>query len=175
MKKLLLPISLLYSLILLIRHKFYDWGLLKSRSFDIPNICVGNLNLGGTGKTPHSEYLIRLLSDKYKVAVLSRGYGRKTKGFILADENHTHNDIGDEPLQYFKKFNNIDVAVDENRCNGMRQMLQQATGHSISIQKTKLISTLNCPIICRLTVIFSIFIKMVMLHPAEDLCLCFES
>lgn len=127
MKKLLLPISLLYSLILLIRHKFYDWGILKSRGFDIPNICIGNLNLGGTGKTPHSEYLIRLLSDKYKVAVLSRGYGRKTKGFILADENHTHNDIGDEPLQYLKKFNDIDVAVDENRCNGMRQMLQQET------------------------------------------------
>ena len=89
MKKLLLPISLLYSLILLIRHKFYDWGLLKSRSFDIPNICVGNLNLGGTGKTPHSEYLIRLLSDKYKVAVLSRGYGRKTNGFILANDRRT--------------------------------------------------------------------------------------
>ncbi len=125
MKKILLPISLLYSLILLIRHKFYDWGLLKSRSFGVPNICVGNLNLGGTGKTPHSEYLIRLLSDKFKVAVLSRGYGRKTKGFILADENHTHNDIGDEPLQYFKKFNNIDVAVDENRCNGMKNLLQR--------------------------------------------------
>lgn len=123
MKKLLLPISLLYSFVLLVRHKLYDWGILKSKSFNIPVICVGNLNLGGTGKTPHIEYLVRLLSDKYKTAVLSRGYGRDTSGFIVADRNHSHNDIGDEPLQYFNKFKNIDVAVDENRCKGIKRLL----------------------------------------------------
>lgn len=125
MKILLYPISLLYYLVLLIRHKLYDWGILKSKSYNIPNICVGNLNLGGTGKTPHIEYLVRLLSDKYNVAVLSRGYGRDTKGYLLANENHTHHDIGDEPLQYLKKFNNIRIAVDENRCEGMNHLLQE--------------------------------------------------
>lgn len=109
----------------MIRHKLYDWGILKSKSYNIPNICVGNLNLGGTGKTPHIEYLVRLLSDKYNVAVLSRGYGRDTKGYLLANENHTHHDIGDEPLQYLKKFNNIRIAVDENRCEGMNHLLQE--------------------------------------------------
>ena len=74
MKRLLLPISFLYSCVLFLRHKLYDWNILKSKSYDIPNICVGNLNLGGTGKTPHIEYLIRLLSNKYDIAVLSRGY-----------------------------------------------------------------------------------------------------
>lgn len=127
MKKILLPISLLYSLVLFLRHKLYDWRLLKSKSFGTPNICVGNLNLGGTGKTPHIEYLIRLLSDDYKVAVLSRGYGRKTKGFLIADDSHSHNDVGDEPLQYFNKFKNIEVAVDENRCDGMKRLLQSET------------------------------------------------
>lgn len=125
MKKLLLPISLIYSFVLYIRHKLFDWGILKSKSYDIPNICIGNLNLGGTGKTPHIEYLVRLLSDKYNIAVLSRGYGRKTKGFILANSSHTHEDIGDEPLQYFKKFSNISVAVDEDRCEGMERLLQE--------------------------------------------------
>lgn len=125
MRKLLLPISMLYYIVLYIRHKFYDWGLLKSRSYDIPNICVGNLNLGGTGKTPHIEYLINLLSDEFKVAVLSRGYGRKTKGYLLANSNHSHKDIGDEPLQYFKKFNDIRIAVDENRCEGVEKLIQE--------------------------------------------------
>lgn len=125
MKRLLLPISLLYSFVLFLRHKCYDWGIIKSKSYDNPNICVGNLNLGGTGKTPHIEYLVRLLSDDYKIAVLSRGYGRKTKGFLLADSTHSHEDIGDEPLQYLKKFNNITVAVDENRCDGVEKLLQK--------------------------------------------------
>lgn len=125
MRKLLLPISFIYAFVLFIRHKLYDWGILKSKSFNIPNICVGNLNLGGTGKTPHIEYLVRLLSDEYKIAVLSRGYGRKTKGYILANDSHSHNDIGDEPLQYHKKFNNIIVAVDEDRCEGVTRLLKE--------------------------------------------------
>ena len=125
MRKLLLPISLIYSFVLFLRHKLYDWHILKSKSFDIPNICVGNLNLGGTGKTPHIEYLVRLLSEKYRIAVLSRGYGRKTKGYILANDSHNHYDIGDEPMQYFKKFNDIKVAVDENRCKGIEKLLKE--------------------------------------------------
>ncbi len=125
MRKLLLPISLVYAIVLFIRHKLYDWGILKSKSYNIPNICVGNLNLGGTGKTPHIEYLVRLLSEEYKIAVLSRGYGRKTQGYIVANDTHSHNDIGDEPLQYHKKFNNITVAVDENRCEGIEKLLQE--------------------------------------------------
>lgn len=125
MKILLYPISLLYSIVLLIRHKLYDWGILKSKSYNIPNICIGNLNLGGTGKTPHIEYLVRLLSDEYDTAVLSRGYGRSTKGYLLANNEHSHHDIGDEPLQYLKKFDNIRVAVDENRCEGMERLLHE--------------------------------------------------
>ena len=125
MRKLLLPISFIYAFVLFLRHKLYDWGILKSKSFNIPNICVGNLNLGGTGKTPHIEYLVRLLSEEYKIAVLSRGYGRKTKGYILANDSHNHNDIGDEPLQYHKKFNNIVVAVDEDRCEGVTRLLKE--------------------------------------------------
>lgn len=103
----------------------YDWGIFKSKSHDIPTICIGNLNLGGTGKTPHIEYLTRLLSDKYNIAILSRGYGRNTKGYILANENHSHNEIGDEPLQYFNKFDKVKVAVDENRCDGVQKLLQE--------------------------------------------------
>lgn len=124
MRRLLLPISLVYGFVLHVRHKLYDWGILKSKSFDIPNICVGNLNLGGTGKTPHIEYLVRLLSEEYRTAVLSRGYGRETKGYIIVNDSHTHNDIGDEPLQYHQKFNNITVAVDEDRCDGVERLLQ---------------------------------------------------
>ena len=123
MKKLLAPISWLYAIILIIRHKLYDWGVLKSRSFSVPTICVGNLALGGTGKTPHTEYLIKFLKDKAKVAVLSRGYGRKSKGFVLADESTTFEQIGDEPLQYHLKFNDITVAVDEDRCDGVEKLM----------------------------------------------------
>lgn len=123
MRKLLLPISLLYSFVLFLRHKLYDWHFLKSKSYDIPNICVGNLNLGGTGKTPLIEYLIRLLSNDYEVTVLSRGYGRKSKGFLMATKEHTSADIGDEPMQYYSKFNNIKVAVDEDRCEGIERLI----------------------------------------------------
>ena len=123
MRILLLPISLLYHIVLIIRHKFYDWHILKITQFEKPVICIGNLNLGGTGKTPHTEYLINLLKDLYRVATLSRGYGRKTKGFKLAESTSTYEDLGDEPLQYFKKFPSIEVAVDEDRVDGTRKLL----------------------------------------------------
>lgn len=124
MRKLLLPISLIYYFVLFIRHKFFDWDIIKSRSYKFPIIGVGNLALGGTGKTPHTEYLIHLLSKEFKIAVLSRGYGRKTKGFILANKNMSHTEIGDEPLQYLHKFNDIEVAVDKNRCEGVEKLMQ---------------------------------------------------
>lgn len=120
---LLLPFSPIYGLIVFFRNKFYDWGIFKSTQFDLPVICVGNLVLGGAGKTPVTEYLVRLLPN-YKVAILSRGYGRKTKGFILADENATAQTIGDEPLQYFKKFAHVTVAVCEDRVKGIELLKQ---------------------------------------------------
>lgn len=122
MRILLLPIALLYHIVLSIRHKLYDWHILKSKRFEKPVICVGNLNLGGTGKTPHTEYLIRLLKNDYCVATLSRGYGRRTKGFKLAETSSTYNDLGDEPLLYFKKYPGIQVAVDEDRVDGVTHL-----------------------------------------------------
>lgn len=121
--KALLPVSWLYGLGVVTRNLLFDCGLLKSRSFDIPVICVGNLAVGGTGKTPHVEHLVRLLKSQYKVAVLSRGYKRKTKGFVLADSDSTALDIGDEPLQIHRKYSDIIVAVDENRCEGIEQLM----------------------------------------------------
>ncbi len=100
----------------------YDTNILKSTNFDIPTIVVGNLSVGGTGKTPQIEYLIRLLQDTYKIAVLSRGYKRKSKGFVLADANATAKTIGDEPMQFYKKFKNCIVAVDADRVNGITQL-----------------------------------------------------
>lgn len=121
--KALLPVSWLYGLGVAARNLLFDCGLLKSRSFDIPVICVGNLAVGGTGKTPHVEHLVRLLKGRYKVAVLSRGYKRRTKGFVLADDRVTALDIGDEPMQIHRKFSDILVAVDENRCEGMDRLM----------------------------------------------------
>ena len=124
LRKILFPLAFLYWLITFVRNWLYDKGIFKSYSFDITIIAVGNLSVGGTGKTPQIEYLIRLLSDKYKVAVLSRGYKRSTEGFILADENATASSIGDEPFQFYSKFPNIQVAVDANRKNGIENLLQ---------------------------------------------------
>ncbi len=100
----------------------YNKGVLTSTKFEIPVIVVGNLSVGGTGKTPQIEYLIRLLKNKYKIAVLSRGYKRKTKGFIIADKFSDATKIGDEPFQYYQKFKDIIVAVDTDRVNGIKQL-----------------------------------------------------
>jgi tetraacyldisaccharide 4'-kinase len=121
---LLLPFSLLYSLILQIRNGLYDHGLIKSYRPELPVICIGNLALGGTGKTPHTEYLIRMLKDELQVATLSRGYGRKTKGFYSVSVHSTVSETGDEPLQFKKKFGDaVIVAVDENRKEGIQKLL----------------------------------------------------
>jgi tetraacyldisaccharide 4'-kinase len=122
---LLFPFAVLYDLITTIRNILFDVHYLKSTSFKIPIIVVGNLSVGGTGKTPQIEYLIRLLKDTYNVSVLSRGYKRKTKGFVLVNKNHTSNDVGDEPLQYFNKFTNINVVVDEKRVAGITNLIVQ--------------------------------------------------
>lgn len=110
LRLLLLPFSLIYGMAIVLRKKLYDWGLMRSVKFGLPVICVGNLSVGGSGKTPTTEYLVRLLAD-YKIAILSRGYGRKTKGFIVADSTATAETIGDEPLQYHQKFAAVTVAV----------------------------------------------------------------
>ena len=120
---ILLPFSWIYGIIVGFRNMFFNIELLPSESFDMPVISIGNITVGGTGKTPHAEYLIRLLSESYQVAVLSRGYKRKSKGFVLANSDSKLADLGDEPLQMKKKFSNLVVAVDENRRRGIHQLM----------------------------------------------------
>ncbi|NPA69094.1 MAG: tetraacyldisaccharide 4'-kinase, partial [Chlorobi bacterium] len=119
----LYPVSVIYGLIVKIRNFLFDNQIIKSKEFHIPVISVGNITVGGTGKTPVTEYLVGLLKDKYNVAVLSRGYKRKTKGFIIADKNASAETIGDEPYQIFLKFPDITVAVDEKRARGIENLL----------------------------------------------------
>ena len=127
LRKILFPFAIIYGLITSLRNFLYDTGVFKSYSFNLPIIIVGNLSVGGTGKTPQIEYLIRLLSEKYKIATLSLGYKRKSEGFILADANVNASIIGDEPFQFYSKFPNIQVAVDANRKNGIEQLLSQTS------------------------------------------------
>ena len=122
LRKILYPFSVLYGEVTAARNKMYDRQLLKSTSFDIPTIAVGNLSVGGTGKSPQIEYLIRLLQNDYKVAVLSRGYKRQSKGFLIADENASAKSIGDEPMQFYRKFKDVIIAVDADRVHGVNQL-----------------------------------------------------
>ena len=121
---LLRPFGWLYGLVTGIRNRLYDNGTLKSVSFTVPVISIGNITVGGTGKTPHTEYLAGLLKDKYRIAILSRGYGRHTKGFMLSDGLSDSGMIGDEPLQIKNRFPDIDVAVSEDRIIGIRKLMQ---------------------------------------------------
>ncbi len=121
-KESLLPLSWLYGAAVGIRNFCFDVGLLKSQAFDVPVIAVGNITVGGTGKTPHVEYLVKMLREKFHVAVLSRGYKRKTSGYLLATNNSTMNDIGDEPMQMKSKFPDISVAVDKKRVRGIQRL-----------------------------------------------------
>ncbi len=123
LRKILFPFSLIYAAITSLRNFLYDKNIKKSIGFDIPVIAVGNLSVGGTGKTPMVEYLIRLLSDRYSLVVLSRGYKRKSKGFYLANDITTIEEIGDEPFQYHSKFKNIHVAVNADRVEGVNTIL----------------------------------------------------
>ncbi len=125
---LLFPFSILYGIIVFIRNKFYDLHLISSARFELPTIVVGNISMGGTGKSPHIEYLIRLLKIDFKIATLSRGYGRRTNGFILSDKQSTAKDIGDEPKQFKNKYDDVAVAVDAKRVNGINKLIEQVAG-----------------------------------------------
>jgi len=122
---LLLPLSFLYGLIVRVRNRLFDFKILQSVEFDIPVIAIGNITVGGTGKTPHIEYLISMLKDKFTIATLSRGYKRKTRGFLFATTDSTVSQIGDEPKQIKQKFPLIDVAVDAKRVRGVKELLTQ--------------------------------------------------
>lgn len=125
---LLFPFSLFYGIGIAVRNFCFNRNIIKQIEFDIPVISVGNITVGGTGKTPHIEYLICLLKDEFKIATLSRGYKRKTKGYILADRNSTPETIGDEPFQLFEKFPDINVAVAEKRVEGIQKLKSSIKG-----------------------------------------------
>ena len=118
----LFPISLFYGLVVWIRNWLFDSEILPTTSFNIPIISVGNLAVGGTGKTPHTEFILTILQDDCKIAMLSRGYKRKTKGFYIADKNSDSQILGDEPFQVHQKFPKVTVAVDEKRVNGVKKL-----------------------------------------------------
>ncbi|MBR4651215.1 MAG: tetraacyldisaccharide 4'-kinase [Prevotella sp.] len=129
----LTPLSWLYGMVIWVRNLLFDTEVLKSRSFSVPVISVGNITVGGAGKTPHVEYLVKLLHNRVKTAVLSRGYKRKTKGFVVADRNTTIMDIGDEPYQMHQKFPDITVAVDKNRCHGIDMLMTNPETSGIGV------------------------------------------
>ena len=112
-------------IVIAIRNKLFDANVLKRRRFNIPIISVGNITMCGTGKTPHTEYLLRLLQGSCNLAVLSRGYMRTTKGYVLANEKTTTADIGDEPFQMHRKFPEVTVAVCEDRCEGISRLMEE--------------------------------------------------
>ncbi|MGM0613165.1 MAG: tetraacyldisaccharide 4'-kinase [Bacteroidota bacterium] len=122
---ILFPFSILYGIIISIRNKLFDWKIFRSRELPVASISVGNLTVGGTGKTPHIEYITELLKSHYTVGIVSRGYRRRTKGFRLADDNSTAMTIGDEPMQYWNRYkeDSVYVAVDENRYRGCKKLL----------------------------------------------------
>jgi len=125
MRYLLFPLSFVYGSITAIRNLLFDYGIFKSKTYNIPIICIGNLSVGGTGKTPHTQYLINLLQNNYKVAVLSRGYGRKTSNLQIVESTSNPSEVGDEPLQL--KQNNPDclVLVEKNRNKGVKHILKE--------------------------------------------------
>lgn len=130
---LLLPFALLYWLAIAVRNWLYDKNIFRSSSFGLPLICVGNLSVGGTGKSPMVEYLVRLLKSQFKVATLSRGYKRKTKGYALAGPATTALEIGDEPMQFHLKFPDVPVAVGEERMVAIPQLLHDKPGTEVII------------------------------------------
>lgn len=122
---MLYPFSLLFGAFTGIRNFMYNTGILPKHEFRLPVICVGNITVGGTGKTPHTEYLINLLRENYRVATLSRGYKRKSTGFRIANQSIKVSDIGDEPMQIFSKYPDITVTVDRNRVHGVQSILKE--------------------------------------------------
>jgi len=128
---LLFPFSLVYGGVVWLRNKLYDKNLFKSAGFNFPVICIGNLAVGGTGKTPMVEYILRMLKDDFSVATLSRGYKRKTTGFAIADDSTTALEIGDEPMQFHLKFPDVTVAVGEERLVAIPQLLHDRPGTEV--------------------------------------------
>lgn len=128
-----MPFSWLYGLGVGVRNYLFDAEILKSKSYSIPVISVGNITVGGAGKTPHVEYLIDLLRDEMQVAVLSRGYKRKSRGYVVADENTTMRDIGDEPFQIKQKFEGVYVAVDKDRCHGIDHLISDEDTKDVEV------------------------------------------
>ena len=122
LKVLLLPFALLYGIVTKVRNILFETGVLKSCEYETKSISVGNITAGGTGKSPHIEYLIRLLNPDNKLATLSRGYLRKTKGYLVAESKSTYAEIGDEPMQFHSKFEDVTVVVDENRRRGIENI-----------------------------------------------------
>ncbi|MFT3737316.1 MAG: tetraacyldisaccharide 4'-kinase [Breznakibacter sp.] len=120
---LLFPLSLIYGLVVWLRNQCFNNGWLKTKRFDVPIISIGNITVGGTGKTPHTEYLVRLLGLTYRVGIVSRGYLRETKGVVIANGNSTSETIGDEPMQMKLKFPDIDIVVAEKRAEGIEKCL----------------------------------------------------
>ena len=121
-KFLLYPASWLYKMAVLFRHQLFDWGILHSEKFDIPVICIGNITVGGTGKTPLAEMIVDYMSQTHRVALLSRGYGRRTKGYREVAATDHYRDVGDEPLQIKRKFPDVCVVVCERRADGIRRI-----------------------------------------------------
>ena len=132
-RRWLKPLSWLYGLGVDVRNALFDMGVLPSASFDIPIICIGNITVGGTGKTPTVEYLIRLLAPRYRVAVLSRGYKRRSKGYILASPASTMEEIGDEAWQVKQKFPAVHVAVDANRRRGIERLMADEATRDVQV------------------------------------------
>jgi tetraacyldisaccharide 4'-kinase len=130
---LLFPFSLIYALLIWVRNKLFDKGWISSSSFNLPLIGIGNLSTGGTGKSPMVEYLLRSFKDQYKMAVLSRGYKRKTSGYALANEQSTALEIGDEPMQFYKKFPSVTIAVGEERIVAIPQLLHDVPGIEVIV------------------------------------------
>ena len=124
------PFAILYTIITSVRNSLFNLKFYKSKKFKIPLIGVGNLSTGGTGKTPMVEYIFKVFSKEFKLALLSRGFKRSTKGYVKANKDSNSSNIGDEPFQIFSKFKNIDVAVDENRVRGVLNLLK----HSKNLQ-----------------------------------------
>jgi tetraacyldisaccharide 4'-kinase len=122
-KSLLAPCAVVYYAIVWLRNVLFEWKILPSEKFPLPVICVGNLSAGGTGKTPFTEYIIEILEKNYRIATLSRGYKRKTKGFLIVNKRHTPIEVGDEACQIKQKFPKVIVAVDENRRQGIKKLL----------------------------------------------------
>ena len=133
LRLLLFPFAGLYYLVTYVRNKFFDNGILSFKTYETPVICIGNLSTGGTGKSPMTEYVIRLLKKDYKVATLSRGYGRTTKGYLDVVQDAIASQVGDEPLQFAQKFNDVRVAVCENRQLGIATLLKKTNAPGVII------------------------------------------